>query len=224
MKVSVVIPAYNEERFIGLCLESLLNQEEAADEIIVVDNNSKDHTAKIAKKYGVRVVSEKKQGMIPARNAGYNSAQFDIIARSDADNVLPPYWIKRIKESFLNEKIDALAGPVKYSDLAFNTLWACELYTKAVKLVVGSEVLVGPNHALTRSMWQKVKHSVCLDDKLVHEDIDLTMNILKLGGTIHKNRNLVINSSGRRLKNVLPYLTDYPVRLVKTLALYNYGR
>src|ERR1035437_9820650 len=89
MKVSVVIPAYNEEKYIGACLDSLMDQKEKPDEIIVVNNNSTDNTAKIVKKYPVRLINEEQQGMIPARNRGFNEAKFEIIARTDADTILP---------------------------------------------------------------------------------------------------------------------------------------
>ena len=59
--ISVVIPAYNEEKYIENCLKSLLSQEEMPDEIIVVDNNSTDQTSKIVKKYPVTLISEKKK-------------------------------------------------------------------------------------------------------------------------------------------------------------------
>jgi len=55
MKVSVVVPAYNEEAYIGNCLESLTNQKVKPDEIIVVNNNSTDATVKIAKRFPVRI-------------------------------------------------------------------------------------------------------------------------------------------------------------------------
>lgn len=100
MKVSVVIPARNEEKYIGKCLQSLLEQEEKADEIIVVDNNSSDKTAEIAKSYGARVIKEKTQGITYARTLGFNSAKFEIIARVDADTTVPKDWILRIKKDF----------------------------------------------------------------------------------------------------------------------------
>ena len=64
MKVSVVIPVYNEKKRIKKCLDSLLSQSEKPDEIIVVDNNSTDSTVSIVRKYkGVNLVHEKKQGI-----------------------------------------------------------------------------------------------------------------------------------------------------------------
>src|SRR6266567_2953645 len=95
LRISVVIPVYNEEKYLGKCLDSLMRQNVKADEIIVVDNNSTDNSVAIAKKYPIRVVFEKTQGMIPARNHGFNEARYEIIARTDADTILPVNWIKR---------------------------------------------------------------------------------------------------------------------------------
>ncbi|HEX8932548.1 MAG TPA: glycosyltransferase family A protein, partial [Patescibacteria group bacterium] len=100
MKISVIIPAYNEEKYIGACIESLLKQNRLPDEIIVVNNNSTDQTAAIASQYPVKVINEKEQGITPARNRGLNEAQYDIIARTDADTILPPDWIEKIKKHF----------------------------------------------------------------------------------------------------------------------------
>jgi len=58
--ISVIIPVFNEEKFLPRCLESLKNQKFKDFEIIVVDNNSTDKTAEIAKKFNVILVSEKK--------------------------------------------------------------------------------------------------------------------------------------------------------------------
>src|SRR3989304_3585243 len=61
MKVSVVIPVYNEEKYIKNCLDSLMNQTEKPDEIIVVDNNCTDKTVSIVKKYKrIKIIQEKK--------------------------------------------------------------------------------------------------------------------------------------------------------------------
>ena len=70
MKVSVVIPSYNEEKYIGRCLEGIALQIEKPDEVIVVDNNCTDKTVEIAEKFGATIIKEKKQGMtlIPEQN------------------------------------------------------------------------------------------------------------------------------------------------------------
>ena len=111
MKVSVVIPAYNEEKYIKDCLTNLINQEEKPDEIIVVDNLSKDNTAEIVKKFDVTLIEARSQGIAQARDRGFNAAKNEIIARCDSDSIVPPDWIKKIKLNFSKNKIDALSGP-----------------------------------------------------------------------------------------------------------------
>jgi len=99
-KISVIIPAFNEEKYLPACLESLRKQSFRDFEVIVVDNNSTDRTGEIARNYGFKVVEEKRQGMIPARERGFREAKAQIIARTDADTVVTPNWLKVIDESF----------------------------------------------------------------------------------------------------------------------------
>lgn len=101
--VSVVIPAYNEERYLAACLTSLQKQTLKNFETIVVDNNSTDKTAEIARRFGAKVVKELKQGIIPARERGFREAKAEIIARTDADTIVAPYnkLFRRIPSSLL---------------------------------------------------------------------------------------------------------------------------
>jgi glycosyltransferase involved in cell wall biosynthesis len=219
MNVSVIVPVYNEEKFIKKCLESLTNQQEKADEIIVIDNNCRDKTIDIAKKFPVRIVRETVQGMIAARNRGFNEAKHEIIARVDADVIVPPDWIKTIKQDFFQEKIDALTGPLIFYDLVFPSPIYSEIYFSFMRLIqLGKDALVGPNMIITKKIWQKIKSDVCLNDKLVHEDIDLGIHINKSGGRIKYNKDLAVKASGRRIaKNPLSFFIEYPIRAVKTL-------
>lgn len=219
MKISAVIPAYNEENHIGFCLEHLLGQEEKADEIIVVDNNSTDNTAKIARSYGVHVVEEKKQGMIHARNKGFNTARFEIIARTDADTILPSDWILKIKENFKNENIDALSGPAYFFKLP-SFIQISHLPTLVFFRIVGKllkhDSLYGPNMALRNSIWQKLKNEVCLTDSKAHEDIDLAMHLNRYG-RIKFDESLRVYTSPRRWLHLTSDI-EYGSRLIKTLS------
>jgi glycosyltransferase involved in cell wall biosynthesis len=90
MTLSIVIPAFNEEKYIGDCLKSCLKFAPAnLREIIVVDNASTDRTAEVARGYGplVRVVSQPKKGLTHARQAGFEAAQGDIMMSIDAVHV-----------------------------------------------------------------------------------------------------------------------------------------
>lgn len=224
MKISIVIPAYNEEKYIENCLKSLKNQEEKADEIIVVDNRSTDKTSQICKKYTVKIIFEEKKGMAHARNKGFNSAKYEILARCDADTILPKDWIKRIKENFKKYKIDALTGPCFFHDfpLKYKNLSDNNIVLDLIKMLLnGRETMNGPNMALTKKIWDKVKKNVCTDDSKVHEDMDLALNIIRVGGKIKRDRNLIIATSARRILNKpLSVFGEYTIRGIKTYLRY----
>ena len=224
MKVSLVIPVYNEEKYIALCLESIVQQKIKPDEVIVVNNNCTDHTLTIVKNYPfVRIVNEKKQGMIAARNAGFNAASGDLFARCDADTQLPPNWINRIHRNFTRYKIDALTGPVMFYDAPIKTSLVARAYLDMMKPIHrGGETLVGPNMIITKSIWEKVKDKVCLNDKHVHEDIDLAYHIQEVGGKIKRDNLLVVGTSSRRMrKNPYSFFSEYPRRFMKTLLYHD---
>ncbi len=217
----MVIPAFNEEKFIGKCLASVVNQVVLADEIIVVNNNSTDKTEAIVKKFGVKIINEKVQGMIPARNRGFNSAKYEIIARCDADTEVPKDWIKIIKNNFKKGGIDALTGPVFFNDseiLKSTKTIPADLAWKSFKLIArGRKYLIGPNMIITKKIWKQVKDTVEMDDKKVHEDIDLSLKIAKVGGRIRYDSSLIVGMSARRIKkHPESFFLEYPVRIVKT--------
>ena len=83
--ISVVIPAYNEERVIGKLLKSLKDTGYKDYEVIVVDDGSTDNTSKIARRLGARVIRGPHRGVGIARNIGWKVAKGDIIVFLDAD-------------------------------------------------------------------------------------------------------------------------------------------
>jgi len=221
MKISVVIPVFNEENYIENCLLSLVNQEEKADEIIVVDNNCSDKTINIAKKYPVKIIKEKKQGTVFARNKGFNEAKGEILARCDADSILSSDWIKKIKKVFQEEKIDGLTGPVIFYDLPFKTTLFSVLYMRIIKFLQKGETLLGPNMAITKKIWNKIKNEVCLNEKRIHEDIDLSIHILRNQGKIKYEWRLFAYISARRIKNKpFSFFLDYPKRAIINLLFH----
>lgn len=217
MKVSIVIPVYNEEKRIKNCLDSLMNQSEKPDEIIIANNNSTDNTLNIVKNYEVRIISENFQGIGYARNSGFNSAQGDIIVRCDADTMCPPDWLHRIKEKFAkNDDVIAVSGPGSFYDFPLanvNTFFTKIFYFWLTKRLLGYYPLFGANMAIKKSVWEKVKNTVCTTNISLHEDMDLAIHIHKFG-TIVYDPSLVIDLSARRFSY---YLVEYPLRWLKTL-------
>lgn len=222
MKVSVVIPAYNEEKYLGKCLESLRNQTEKPFEIIVVDNNSTDKTAEIAKKMGAEVITEKRQGISFSRNAGFDAAKGEIIARIDADTTAIPDWIERIKKDIEIDGKDAVFGPAYYLDLPAKLQFShlpSVYFFKLIKAILKKHMLFGLNMALKKSLWEKVKKEVCMDNEVIHEDFDLAIHLWKYGN-IEFDKDLRVKTSPRRWKSVQSDV-EYSTKLFKMLK--NHG-
>jgi len=117
-RFSVVIPAVNEEAEIGRCLSSLVEQDfDGGYEVIVVDNNSSDDTAMIARSLGATVVFEAHPGVCWARQRGTEVARAEIIVSTDADTTFDPGWLSRIEETFRREPSRvAVTGPCQFVD------------------------------------------------------------------------------------------------------------
>lgn len=221
MKISVVIPVYNEEKYIVACLDSLKDQEVLADEIIVVDNNCTDKTVEIASKYNVKIVKQPIQGMIPARNMGFDNAMGDILVRCDSDSIAPRNWIKIIKENFEKDNLVGLFGPGEFYDSKmpkFVILFFFRTYFLLAKIILGHEILLGSNMAITKDSWEKIKDKTCTMDNMVHEDVDVAIHIGKLG-KIKYDERMTNRISARRFRNIFS-LFEYPTRFIKTI-IYN---
>ena len=96
--VSILIPAYNAEKWIGYTLESAVNQTWPHKEIIVVDDGSRDRTADVARGFAskyVRLVSTENRGHSSAANYAFRLCQGDYIQELDADDLLSPDKIER---------------------------------------------------------------------------------------------------------------------------------
>ncbi|QQG44503.1 MAG: glycosyltransferase [Candidatus Roizmanbacteria bacterium] len=222
MKVSVVIPAYNEEKYIEKCLEALNLQEEKPEEIIIVDNNSTDNTINVAQNFNATIFKEFKQGITYARNKGFDEAKGDILARCDADSIPPSDWIKKIINDFSRYKIDAVTGPLKMYDFFLPTILGSIIYADIVRIAQkGKGTLIGPNMAITKKIWDKVKKNTCLEDKKVHEDMDLALHIGKAGGVIMFDKSLIMPTSARRIKKrPQSFFIEYPLRAANTIKIH----
>jgi glycosyltransferase involved in cell wall biosynthesis len=100
--VTVVVAAYNGERFLRETLESLFAQDYDSFEAVFVDDGSQDGTAEIAKSFPVRYVRQENQGLPAARNAGIALAKGELVAFLDDDDILPPTKL-RIQAGYLQD-------------------------------------------------------------------------------------------------------------------------
>src|SRR3954451_4497775 len=89
--VSVVIPAFNSERFIGEALASVSAQTYAPVETIVVDDGSSDDTAEVARAHaGISLIEQENSGPSAARNRGFAASRGEFVAFHDSDDLMTP--------------------------------------------------------------------------------------------------------------------------------------
>lgn len=224
--ISVVIPCYNEERYLPACLESLKRQTFPDCEIIVIDNNCTDKTADIARSYGVSVVREKVQGMIPARERGFRAAKGQIIARTDADTEVSPTWLADIHDAFIrNPEAVALCCSLTFPQLPsllarFFQYVLHPVYCRLSLWAYGHYPLIGNNNAIRKAARDQI--TVHFNERLVHEDLDLACHLNEVG-TILYCPQIVVSYSMRRWKRRFFYTVwEYTVRYVQTLLMHNH--
>ncbi len=114
MKISVVIPTYNEEQNIQACLESLSRQTIPRNEyeLIVVDGGSTDRTREMASELADTVFIQKSPKVGGARNDGAMKAQSLLLATTDGDTILPETWLEHIIEDLSRPGVVQVYGPV----------------------------------------------------------------------------------------------------------------
>lgn len=114
MRVSVIIPTYNEEKAIPDCLASLKNQNYSDFEIILVDDGSSDGTPKVASGYGVKIFQQNHKGPGAARNLGSKSAIGDILVFVDADMTFDKNFLKNLVKPIIAGKAKGTFSKYEY--------------------------------------------------------------------------------------------------------------
>jgi glycosyltransferase involved in cell wall biosynthesis len=110
--VSVVICAYNAERTMRRCLESLRRLDYPDFEVIIVDDGSRDSTAQIAADFPeFRLIRQPNKGLSAARNVGLHASLGSLIAYTDSDCVVDPHWLTLMVRSILDGALDGCGGP-----------------------------------------------------------------------------------------------------------------
>ncbi len=203
MLVSVVIPALNEEKYIGACLQALQCQKHAGFdvEVIVVDDGSTDGTASIARGYGARVICQMHRGVSGARQAGFEAALGDIIASMDADTVPPTDWLTRLVAELSREPETVgvygpfrLCGSTRIEETGSQVLSTLSFW---VNNCAGKPTFSGQNFAVRREAWAHVggfdPDWACCEDTL------LSLKLAKIG-RVKFCGSIVVPTSARRIK------------------------
>ncbi|TSC82255.1 MAG: family 2 glycosyl transferase [Parcubacteria group bacterium Gr01-1014_19] len=209
MSISFIIPARNEEAYIGETIKHILAQpEELVKEIIVVDNGSADRTVEIAAMYPkVKVLREPVPGTNRARQTGFAYSTGEIIGFIDADNWLAPNWAETTISYLSKPGVAGVAGVYKYRDVGpvgrFFTLYgflavAYPVYFIVHYLLRRGSVVQGGNFAANRWALEKIGG---LDVSYVFygDDAHTGKQLRKVGKVLFTGK-LVTEASARRFK------------------------
>ena len=209
MKISFVIPAYNEELYIAECLESVFSELKSSDcdaEVIVVNNASTDRTGEVASSFpSVIVIDEPHKGLTHARQAGFRLSTGDLIANIDADTRLTKNWINKVLEEFSDEKLIGLSGPFIYYDASRKVRFMVRIFYYAgfLSYLINkfifkvSSMIQGGNFILRREALEKIG-GYDLKIKFYGEDTDIARRIHSVGD-VKFTFSLPMYASARRL-------------------------
>ncbi|WDP90762.1 MAG: glycosyltransferase [Desulfobacter sp.] len=191
--VDVVIPVYNEEKYLGRCLAALTNIEYPKDRlnIIVADNYSEDRSVEIAYGHRVSVKRVKKYSIARTRNVGANGSCADIIAFIDSDCVVGHEWLKKAVRHFTDSEVVATGSyPTVIEDEVnlFQKTWS-RLCRGNPKKSCKVDWLSTQNLILRRSAFE------CLggfnENLVTCEDVDLGYRLSKIGAIVN-DPNIIV--------------------------------
>lgn len=232
--LSVVVPTYNEAARIEECITTVLAQLTSTDEVVVVDNNSSDGTRAIVTAIArrdsrVRVIDERRQGLVPARDSGVAAAGHDIVARIDADTLVGDGWAAAVKRFFTLVPDDVAGGHGLCSmhDMPFQTPFR-RLQTRAdrdaaQRLATGdvTEVgeIFGANQVLRKRVWSQIAGKT-LDRTDIMEDSDVSMAVRAEGFRLALVPGMRATISGRRIMSSPSNYRAYTACSPRTYALH----
>jgi glycosyltransferase involved in cell wall biosynthesis len=197
-KISLIIPAYNEEKYLRACLEhAIKNTQGVVHEIIVIDNASTDSTNQVAKQFpSVKVIYEPRKGLTRARERGYQESTGDIVAYIDADTHMPEKWGSILLEEFTKDHdLVCLSGPYFFYDLSRFPQLIFRLSCHAGYLIAGFFVM-GGNFAIKRDVLKKMK-GFDTSIEFYGEDSNVARRASEFGKVKFVDR-FYIETSGRR--------------------------
>ncbi len=223
LRVSIVIPVYNEADHITACLEAISRQTVAPLEVIVVDNNSSDGTAAIAQRYDfVQLLHQPRQGVVHARDMGFNAARGAIIGRIDADTVMTDNWVETLQTIFTDDAIGAVSGSARYHDMGLaRIINRLDLWMRRyLAWALGREVAMqGANMAIRRSVWASIRQGLCRTAGM-HEDFDVSIHANEYGYRVIFDESMIVALGGRQLEACFKDFVAYCMLSPRTYAIH----
>lgn len=199
MKISLLVPAYNEEKSLEASILACLRQTRPFDELVFVDDCSKDSTPDILARYADKITGKR----TPKNSGNKSSAQEyglqfvtgDIVVMTDADTLLDPKFVEEMEKSFNDESVFAVSGYVK--SLPHNWITLCRAFEYAIgqnihKLAQNytSNIFVMPG-AASAFRTEAFKKYITFDHDTITEDLDFTYKMHRQGFRIVYNRGAI---------------------------------
>ena len=181
IQISFIIPVLNGGEFIGSCIEHIRREADAADEIIVVDNGSTDHTLEIVRNSGVTTIAVLPGVTIAAlRNHGAILACRDVLAFIDADCIVTPGWRTSVERVLAGPEVSATGS---YYDTPEVSTWVERAWWSfRPRYEHRSSFLISGNFVVRKSAFEAVGG---FDATLVtDEDTDISRRLLSAGSVL----------------------------------------
>lgn len=220
-KVSIVVPAFNEERYIRDCIESILELEYPADllEVIAVDNGSTDRTNEILRNYPIRALELRNANVGAVRNFGAKFASGQVLVFLDADCIVESDWLKKGVIKLLNSDRLVLGGQylLRENPSWFEKYWILNSSKNRVYLTT----LVGGCIFIRAEVFNAV-HG--FDESLRSgEDSELTVRLIDNGDRVEIDPKLSVvhlgfpSALGEFVARQIWHSSDYITNLPKSL-------
>lgn len=216
MTISVVIPAYNEEKYLPKTLTSIAYLSRKPDEVLIIDAQSTDKTPEIAKQFGAKSIIIPHRGIGYARQKGLEAASGDVIAFTDADTIVPHDWLTKIEQSLAKPNIVAVYSGYKVYDGWFPYRFTINYIHPLIFFFfhyIGFPIAPGQNTAFWKTKGFEAG-GYPIDFKAA-EDIEMIRRLKTVGKIIYRYDNYV-SSSGRRGNEGFAFF----IRMARGLSYY----
>ncbi|NDB63392.1 MAG: glycosyltransferase [Nitrosopumilaceae archaeon] len=197
-RISVIVPAYNEEKVIQTTIESLLATDYPDKEIIVVDDGSKDNTLNLAMNYKekIKVIHKENGGKASALNQGLLYTTGDIVTIVDADTIIGNSSLKHIARAMTESNVAAAAGNVKIRNKTNWLTWCQSLeYLSGIQIMrrgldYFGAITIVPG-ALGAFRKKNLEEAGTYHKDTLVEDFDATLKVLRSGMIVNGSNKAV---------------------------------
>ena len=225
--ISVIIPVFNVEVYLPLCIDSVLKQTYRKLEIILIDDGSTDNSSEICDTYALRdnrikVIHQRNQGAAVARNTGLENATGEYIVFIDSDDFIDEKMIEKLYVALKETNSDMSICNFKYVSESGNEI-------NIEKTVIKNEVLCTEeiidkvfqenncgyiviwNKLYKKNLWKEIRYPVGViyeDEAVIHHIFSECKKVVTFPDELYYYRQVVgsVMHSGRNEKNVDKYL------------------